>query len=88
MVLKSDLIRRSHTKVIDINDALKKDAHHNKSKFTLHAKVTIGDADFEVIPSSNGQGKINNNIIAEDKSRHTSLKLFNISFIINQWEGL
>ena len=72
MALKSDLIRQSHYKVIDISDVVKIDFHHNKSKFTFHARVMIGDSDFEVIPTSNRQGKIKNIIIAEDKSGHIS----------------
>ena len=72
----SDVIWQSHAKVIDISDVLTTDAHH-KSKFALHARVTIGDADFEVIPTSNGQGEIKNDIIAERKSGHISLRLFN-----------
>ena len=36
----------------------------------------MGDADFKVIPTSNGQGKIKNDL-AEDKSGHISLRLFN-----------
>ena len=43
----------------------------------MHARVAIGDADFEVIPTSNGQGEIKNDIIAEHKSGHISLRLFN-----------
>ena len=55
--LKSDLIRPSHSKVIDINDVVKKDAYHNKSKFTLHSRVAIGNADFKVMTTSNRQGR-------------------------------
>ena len=76
MALKSNLIRQTHSKVIDISDVLKIDDHHNKSKFPLHARVTICDVDFEVIPTSNVQGKIKNHIVAEDKSGHISLRLF------------
>ena len=53
--LKSDLTL--HSKVIDINNVVKKDAHHSKSKFTLHSRVAIGNADFEVMTTSNRQGR-------------------------------
>ena len=77
LTLKSHLIQQSHPKDIDISDTLKKDAHHNKWKLILHARVTTKHADFEVVLSANGQGKIKYDIIAENKSRHISLRLLN-----------
>ena len=76
ITLKSDLIWQSHSKVIDFSDILKIDAHSNQSEVTLQVWVRICHNDFEVISASDGQGKIKNSIIAEDKSGHIYLRLF------------